>query len=47
MKELMVIFSIFVALLIAYLEYDSREELKKIDEQRKALSKKKPKQTNK
>lgn len=47
MKELIVIFSIFVALLIAYLEYDSREELKKINEQRKTISKKKPKQSNK
>jgi hypothetical protein len=46
MKELIVIFSIFVALLIAYLEYDSYEQIKKINEKRKAVSKKKTKQSN-
>lgn len=36
MNFIVVIFSVSVALLVSYLEYDAREEIKKINEKKKS-----------
>jgi len=46
MKTLVVILSIFVALLTAYLEYDLRVQIKASNEERKKNIKQKTKQFN-
>ena len=47
MKTLIVILSIFVAILTAYLEYDLRVQIKASNEERKKNIKQKAKQSNK